>query len=932
MKKTNGQLPSSNGNSKATGQFSPLKGCVPIAAKPVSNNLVPLAPMPSSQTAKSTATSSQSKSKTTPKSNTKQAIQPNPMQQQYIQQQQQQQQQQRTIFLNGNLTSILAAVGSNQQQQSNQTNQSINQQQLAQQLAAVALKQQQQQQQQHTSTSSSNNNPSQVQSLNRSATAVNPSMQQMQQFYQFLPINQLNSNMSQLDHQKLSTGPNQSMIITQPLHISSNSLVKGVVPSPIQSMPKNNSNTCLVNNSQNTSLDQQQQQQQQQPQMNASTVFTATTTADGQIILQSLSNPAQPQPQQLDLQQHLMQQNFLNLFQNSTKPNAQSPQQQQSIYFQKQDPQQQFQQNQLNQFMQQQVQQQQQQHQQVFLNTPQLPGLFSQPVAASTPTPPDCQSQLEQNLLRQKLFQEEQKHQHLLQLQMEQSKHHHKPHEADNRSPPKKPNEILLIKPKTELNKTKENLYNSVVETHDTSMHIDEAKEHANTSKSSSVGAAAAADQSNDKRRGRPRLYVKNPLTGKSIKGRLLNGGSILRVVNKPKLLQPKSSLNENGLFPSPSTSVSSSYSAAVNIQKLDSEKTTPTSHFEAESSAESPQSQSSSITSISSSGDEQETDNSKTNGQKPVETPQVDKPDLQKVLTHVIDGYLIKESSKPFLLNADVKADNVAAIKPSTDNTEPLNESGFVCTECRSKKRKETAPSDHKGASLFCSQSCMKRNAKKKQKLMSRKTSGQSAEDMMSRKCVKGKCKSKSHHHRHRHRRHHGASSSSSSSKDKCRDKANESTTQPTEEKQDICPPPPPPPPAVHPLMSFTIGQQPAAFSTNYQSMPQYSNTFNSNAFGLPIGSSAPSSSPTSYSDQQLPPGDPTEWNCDEVFEFVKCVAGIQVAQLFKSQEVDGSALSLIRDDHLVNTMQIKLGPALKIMSKFNELKAKAANACRQY
>ena len=60
---------------------------------------------------------------------------------------------------------------------------------------------------------------------------------------------------------------------------------------------------------------------------------------------------------------------------------------------------------------------------------------------------------------------------------------------------------------------------------------------------------------------------------------------------------------------------------------------------------------------------------------------------------------------------------------------------------------------------------------------------------------------------------------------------------------------------------------------------------------------------------------------NCDEVFQFIKCVAGLQVAQLFRSQEVDGSALSLIRDDHLVNTMQIKLGPALKIMSKFNEL-----------
>ena len=75
---------------------------------------------------------------------------------------------------------------------------------------------------------------------------------------------------------------------------------------------------------------------------------------------------------------------------------------------------------------------------------------------------------------------------------------------------------------------------------------------------------------------------------------------------------------------------------------------------------------------------------------------------------------------------------------------------------------------------------------------------------------------------------------------------------------------------------------------------------------------------------DSNYPIGDPADWNCDEVYQFVKCVAGIQIAQLFKSQEVDGSALTLIRDDHLVNTMQIKLGPALKIMSKFNELKSK--------
>jgi hypothetical protein len=72
-----------------------------------------------------------------------------------------------------------------------------------------------------------------------------------------------------------------------------------------------------------------------------------------------------------------------------------------------------------------------------------------------------------------------------------------------------------------------------------------------------------------------------------------------------------------------------------------------------------------------------------------------------------------------------------------------------------------------------------------------------------------------------------------------------------------------------------------------------------------------------------EIPIGNPIEWNCDQVYAFVKTIAGPTVAHTFKIQEVDGSALMLIKDDHLVNTMQIKLGPALKILYKFNEIRA---------
>ncbi len=72
------------------------------------------------------------------------------------------------------------------------------------------------------------------------------------------------------------------------------------------------------------------------------------------------------------------------------------------------------------------------------------------------------------------------------------------------------------------------------------------------------------------------------------------------------------------------------------------------------------------------------------------------------------------------------------------------------------------------------------------------------------------------------------------------------------------------------------------------------------------------------------IPIGDPEEWDCNQVYSFVKQIAGSPVATTFKMQEVDGSALALIKDDHLVNTMQLKLGPALKILHKFNEIRAK--------
>lgn len=58
-------------------------------------------------------------------------------------------------------------------------------------------------------------------------------------------------------------------------------------------------------------------------------------------------------------------------------------------------------------------------------------------------------------------------------------------------------------------------------------------------------------------------------------------------------------------------------------------------------------------------------------------------------------------------------------------------------------------------------------------------------------------------------------------------------------------------------------------------------------------------------------------------VFLFADCFLGCEeLAPHFLSQEIDGQALLLLREDHLISTMNIKLGPALKICASINSLR----------
>ncbi|XP_050989476.1 polyhomeotic-like protein 3 isoform X2 [Labeo rohita] len=66
-----------------------------------------------------------------------------------------------------------------------------------------------------------------------------------------------------------------------------------------------------------------------------------------------------------------------------------------------------------------------------------------------------------------------------------------------------------------------------------------------------------------------------------------------------------------------------------------------------------------------------------------------------------------------------------------------------------------------------------------------------------------------------------------------------------------------------------------------------------------------------------------PSQWSVEQVYSFISSLPGCHdIAAEFRSQEIDGQALLLLTEDHLMNAMNIKLGPALKICAQINALK----------
>jgi hypothetical protein len=83
------------------------------------------------------------------------------------------------------------------------------------------------------------------------------------------------------------------------------------------------------------------------------------------------------------------------------------------------------------------------------------------------------------------------------------------------------------------------------------------------------------------------------------------------------------------------------------------------------------------------------------------------------------------------------------------------------------------------------------------------------------------------------------------------------------------------------------------------------------------------PPPGPQQQQQQQQQRPNPLKWNVSEVCDFVKALPGCaEYVEEFAAQEIDGQALMLLKADHLMSAMSIKLGPALKICSHIEQIR----------
>lgn len=237
-------------------------------------------------------------------------------------------------------------------------------------------------------------------------------------------------------------------------------------------------------------------------------------------------------------------------------------------------------------------------------------------------------------------------------------------------------------------------------------------------------------------------------------------------------------------------------------------------------------------------------------------------------VLTHILEGHMVHEATEPFPMSTKRLPDDVEdAVSPKRSKSSPekpaTTPDRTICIQCGKKDSKGKLK--HKP---YCSKTCSK--AAKAGVVPTAKQNGE---------------------HKLRIRNENGTTNGSVSPK-----------------------------------------SLPSPTSTNGTSSDSSSSGSSSDMSSIDAKKSAKPPTPMEVSadvdaEQEEPISFLVKWSVDEVCDYIRSLPGYgDYADDFANHEIDGQALVLLNENHLVKTMNIKLGPALKIMSQIEAIKLKGA------
>ncbi|KAM4630049.1 polyhomeotic-like protein 1 [Polymixia lowei] len=268
-------------------------------------------------------------------------------------------------------------------------------------------------------------------------------------------------------------------------------------------------------------------------------------------------------------------------------------------------------------------------------------------------------------------------------------------------------------------------------------------------------------------------------------------------------------------------------------------------------------------------------------------------------VLTHLIEGFVIQEGAEPFPVCGPVKETSGEDL---TNDSPDTNQSEFTATVLKCEYCKKFAPAGQfRGTKRFCSMTCAKRyNVSCSQHFRMRQSQGHGQGH------GQGHAQGQDHRQGHllhsdeeggvaRRRVPRRTSSEIASAKIagrpipvKCRSESSQSDEASSGEEEEE--------------EDDSMSLSPASSASCHQPPPP-----------LQLEGSAPN----------ILPGSPAQWSVEEVSQFISSLQGCEeLGSQFLSQEIDGQALLLLKEEHLMSTMNIKLGPALKICAHINNLR----------